>query len=82
MDQSESRAYDEGLFLPVHNVGVHLFSRLKVEVELRIINSVEDIPTKIAVHGTTRKAWESIRMFYLYLGNPTSTDLPHQARKA
>lgn len=66
VDQSESRAYNEGMFLPKHSVGVHLLIRLKVEVELRIINSVEDIPTKIAVHGTTLKAWESIRMSYLY----------------
>lgn len=65
MDQSESRAYNEGMFLPVYIVGVRLLSRLKVEVELRLINSVEDIPTKIAVHGTTRKAWEAIRMSYL-----------------
>ncbi|KAI0077756.1 hypothetical protein K474DRAFT_1642794 [Panus rudis PR-1116 ss-1] len=32
-----------------------------VELDLTPIKSIDDIPTKIAVHGTTRKAWESIR---------------------
>ncbi|KAH9924824.1 KptA family-domain-containing protein [Amylocystis lapponica] len=32
-----------------------------VELELQPINSASDIPTGIAVHGTTRRAWETIR---------------------
>ncbi|KIM44794.1 hypothetical protein M413DRAFT_442760 [Hebeloma cylindrosporum] len=31
-----------------------------VELELKPIKSVSDIPTRIAVHGTNRRAWESI----------------------
>lgn len=30
-------------------------------LELQPVNSPSDIPTGIAVHGTTRKAWDSIR---------------------
>lgn len=33
----------------------------EVKLELQPIQSVSDIPTGIAVHGTTRKAWEIIR---------------------
>ncbi|CAL1715165.1 unnamed protein product [Somion occarium] len=32
-----------------------------VELDLKPINSVDDIPTRTAVHGTNRKAWETIR---------------------
>jgi 2'-phosphotransferase len=36
-----------------------------VQLELRPITSIEDIPTRIAVHGTNRKAWSSIRRYLI-----------------
>jgi len=32
-----------------------------VKVEMKPILSVDDIPTKLAVHGTTRNAWNVIQ---------------------
>lgn len=37
-----------------------------VVLDLEPISLVADIPTGIAVHGTTRKAWELIRMFTIH----------------
>ncbi|KAH9840037.1 KptA family-domain-containing protein [Rhodofomes roseus] len=36
-------------------------SMKEVKLDLKLMNSVKDIPTGIAVHGTTRKAWELIQ---------------------
>lgn len=33
----------------------------EVKLELQPVQSVSDIPTGIAVHGTTREAWQIIR---------------------
>ncbi|KAL6307216.1 KptA family-domain-containing protein [Sparassis latifolia] len=35
-------------------------SMKSVKLDLKSVNSLADIPTGIAVHGTTRRAWESI----------------------
>ena len=40
-----------------------------MQLELKPINSVSDIPTGIAVHGTNRVAWESICEFCLSTRN-------------
>ena len=63
VDSRQSRTQHEGTLVVIRasTVSSPYIPQAVVDLELKSVLSVDDIPTKVAVHGTTRDAWQSIR---------------------
>lgn len=80
--KSQPRTFDQGMHIHVKNAFDFLNNLLTrhstwqtVKLDLKPILTVDDIPTRIAVHGTTMKAWGEILGRYLFFFDALGTTL-------